>query len=832
MKNSKRSSVPMQEKLDYRKSQGENTPSEVKCMQRVPYASAIGSIMYEIWFLFMRKEPEIKLKVTCYTDAEVEYIDAAEASMEVVWMKKFINGLGDVMPSNKRPMEMLCDNAPAIAIANDPKIMRGAIHYQRKYHYIHEVIRDGEIVLKKVHTYDNLVDPFTIKRRSTATHVPVTGAAKRWVDRLTPGAVNTWDLLKKAFIQRYCPPSKTAKRLEYIHNFKQESDESLYQDWERYNDLLYKCPTHDINSHQKGPIPRMTPTQALIAIQTMVDHSQKWHDGTSSRNISSNSNTDGLAVIISKLDNLGRDMKELKENVHAIQVGCQICEGPHLDKECPLNEEVKQVEEVKYGEFGLPAPLYGSNGAKFRIKKLQENAEINTRNQSASLKNLETQIEQLTKELHSRTTNKAPSSSTRRSKVVNTDHETPHRPISSSKLNNLHGVSDFRGAQNEEERTTKVLQCQLPPKELNPGNFTLPCTIGNFNFYGMANLGASVNVIPKNIFEYLRLANLRNTNMLVEIVDMTKKAPLGIIENILVRIDKFLFPSDFVIIDKTPNETIILGMPFLATIHAKINVFDKEISLGIDNDRVSYDMEKKDHNFITSTEKFFMIKSNLDNRPQSPACSNNQSRKLRDRLPNDSLHDQGSKKKKIKLYQHTPRAHFCKPIKQTVNEKTKMSPTYDPTKSICDGGEGIYEYQTDSLVWDDRYVEWCNVSPAPGTSSQESNNPRPKDYTFKEWTLIKVGHAEINSTYWWHDHRLEQEEPDEMGIEIETYDPPNVQVETFEVKKYSFKGGQSFVCVTKEVDDALPLERKNILRFREIIRKEIDVDAKTKVEWA
>ncbi|GKE82859.1 hypothetical protein Tco_1552859 [Tanacetum coccineum] len=163
----------------------------------------------------------------------------------------------------------------------------------------------------------------------------------------------------------------------------------------------------------------------------------------------------------------------------------------------------------------------------------------------------------------------------------------------SSELNNLHEVSDFQGAQNEEERTTnKVLQCQLPPKELNQGNFTLPYTIGNFNFYGMADLGASVNVIPRNIFEYLRLANPRNTNMLVEMADMTKKAPLGIIENILVRIDKFLFPSDFVIIDKTPNEIIILDRPFLVTIHAEINVFDKEISLGINSDRVGYDMEK------------------------------------------------------------------------------------------------------------------------------------------------------------------------------------------------------------------------------------------------
>ncbi|GJV36766.1 hypothetical protein Tco_1409243, partial [Tanacetum coccineum] len=308
-----------------------------------------------------------------------------------------------------------------------------------------------------------------------------------------------------------------------------------------------------------GPIPGMTPTQALIAIQTMADHSQKWHDGTSNRNVSSSSNTDGLAAIVSKLDNLGCDMKKLKENVHVIQVGCQICEGLYLDKECPLNEEVKLLEEVKYGEFGRSTPFNGSNGSKFHVgppgyytrtdnrppyrekrpsleelmnkhqeestrrsakikewfKKLQENAEINTRNQSASLKNLETQIEQLTKELQARTTNGTPSSSARECKVVNNDHETQHRPISSRKVND------------KKEWTTKDMQCQLPPKEVNPRNFTLPCTISNINFYGMPNLGASVNVMPRNTFEYLRLANLRNNNMLVEMADMKKKAPLG-----------------------------------------------------------------------------------------------------------------------------------------------------------------------------------------------------------------------------------------------------------------------------------------------------------------
>nr|GEY53235.1 hypothetical protein [Tanacetum cinerariifolium] len=55
----------------------------------------------------------------------------------------------------------------------------------------------------------------------------------------------------------------------------------------------------------QGPIPGMTPVQALLAIQTMADHSQKWHDGISSKNIESGINSEGIAAIVNKLENLG-----------------------------------------------------------------------------------------------------------------------------------------------------------------------------------------------------------------------------------------------------------------------------------------------------------------------------------------------------------------------------------------------------------------------------------------------------------------------------------------------------------------------------------------------
>ncbi|GKC10265.1 hypothetical protein Tco_1001875, partial [Tanacetum coccineum] len=206
-------------------------------------------------------------------------------------------------------------------------------------------------------------------------------------------------------------------------------------------------------------------------------------------------------------------MKKLKENIHAIQVGCQTCRGVHLDKECPLNEEVKSVEEVKYGEFGRSAPF--SNGAKYHVgptkyytridnrpsfgekrpsleelmskylqestrrraemeewvKKLQENTEIKTRNQSASLKNSETQIEKLTKEFHEKTASEVTDSSFGQCKVVYANKEA----LLDNTINEPYEVSfvfynSIQVAQGEGV-PSRVLSCQLPPKELNPGNF-------------------------------------------------------------------------------------------------------------------------------------------------------------------------------------------------------------------------------------------------------------------------------------------------------------------------------------------------------------------------
>ncbi|GJV61781.1 hypothetical protein Tco_1467881 [Tanacetum coccineum] len=94
------------------------------------------------------------------SSAEAEYIAAFERSKEAVWLEISFLGLG-VVPTIEKPINMYCDNTGAIAIANESGITKGARHFHAKVHYLREVIEFGDIKLEKVHTDDNLADPFT-----------------------------------------------------------------------------------------------------------------------------------------------------------------------------------------------------------------------------------------------------------------------------------------------------------------------------------------------------------------------------------------------------------------------------------------------------------------------------------------------------------------------------------------------------------------------------------------------------------------------------------------------------------------------------------------------
>nr|GFC32268.1 reverse transcriptase domain-containing protein [Tanacetum cinerariifolium] len=136
------------------------------------------------------------------------------------------------------------------------------------------------------------------------------------------------------------------------------------------------------------------------------------------------------------------------------------------------------------------------------------------------------------------------------------------------------------------ENCSAVVLKKLLEKLGDPGRFLIPYDFtGLDNCLALADLGASINLMPLSIQKKLRLPTLNDTKMVLELVDRTISKPTGVAENVFVKVGKFYFPADFVILDFVvdPRVPLILGRPFLSAAHALIDVYEGEITLRHDD---------------------------------------------------------------------------------------------------------------------------------------------------------------------------------------------------------------------------------------------------------
>ncbi|KAK5833402.1 hypothetical protein PVK06_017227 [Gossypium arboreum] len=129
-----------------------------------------------------------------------------------------------------------------------------------------------------------------------------------------------------------------------------------------------------------------------------------------------------------------------------------------------------------------------------------------------------------------------------------------------------------------------ILQNKLPNKLKDLGSFTIPCLIGSLDVNNaLADLGASINVMPYKMFKQLGLGKPKQPRMSIQLVDKTIRFLRGTIEDVLVKIDKFIFPVDFIILDieEDSNTPLILGRPFLAIAKMIIDVGTGELTLRV-----------------------------------------------------------------------------------------------------------------------------------------------------------------------------------------------------------------------------------------------------------
>nr|GEZ58451.1 reverse transcriptase domain-containing protein [Tanacetum cinerariifolium] len=150
------------------------------------------------------------------------------------------------------------------------------------------------------------------------------------------------------------------------------------------------------------------------------------------------------------------------------------------------------------------------------------------------------------------------------------------------------------------ENCLAVILKKLPKKLGDPEKFLIPCGFSELKCKALANLGASINLMPLSVWKKLGLPELIPTRMTLELAKRAICTPVGIARDVFVPVGKFTFPADFVIVDyeSDPRVPFILGRPFLRTAHALIDVHGEDMILRDGDERLTLNMRHETEDYL------------------------------------------------------------------------------------------------------------------------------------------------------------------------------------------------------------------------------------------
>nr|GEX75775.1 reverse transcriptase domain-containing protein [Tanacetum cinerariifolium] len=194
-------------------------------------------------------------------------------------------------------------------------------------------------------------------------------------------------------------------------------------------------------------------------------------------------------------------------------------------------------------------------------------------------------------------------------------HMLKFAPIFKKLLNNKDKLIELTKTPLNKNCSAVVLK-KLPEKLGDPGRFLIPCDFSKFdNCLALADLGASINLMPLSIWKKLRLPTLNDTKMVLELADRTISKPTGVAENIFVKVGKFYFPADFVVLNfvADPRVPLILGRPFLKSSTKNLIPIPKECMVVSENRSQSNEPVNDNSSiFTTISNPLSDVESNSD----------------------------------------------------------------------------------------------------------------------------------------------------------------------------------------------------------------------------
>nr|GEX96003.1 reverse transcriptase domain-containing protein [Tanacetum cinerariifolium] len=387
---------------------------------------------------------------------------------------------------------------------------------------------------------------------------PLTHHATAWFNRLPRNSINTFEQMAKMFLGKYFSPSMVTKLKNEITNFRQRPDESLFEAWERYKLSIDRCPNNNM----------LPATQ----IDTFYNRLTLRHRDT----------INAAAALKAEMVEINKNLMkvlQINQQVKAVTPSCETCGGPHFYNDYPPT--VGQTQNVcAAGAYqGAPVSVPKPNPkpsipypSRLHDQKLRDKTNEQKYKFFKIFKDLDLNI------------------SFADALIL----MPKFGPTIKSLLTNKDKMYELARAPLNEHCSAVILK-KLPEKLGDPGKFLIPCDFSGMDeCLALADLGASINLMSLSVWNKLSLPELTLTLMTLELADRLISRLIGVAEDVFVKVGKFHFPVDFVVVDfdADPQVPLIPRRSILKTGGALIDVYAGELTLRVNNEALTFNLDQ------------------------------------------------------------------------------------------------------------------------------------------------------------------------------------------------------------------------------------------------
>nr|GEW85409.1 reverse transcriptase domain-containing protein [Tanacetum cinerariifolium] len=458
-----------------------------------------------------------------------------------------------------------------------------------------------------------------------------------WLEKKPPRSILTWEDLITKFINQFFPPSKTTNLHNEITRFQQRFDESFYEAWDRFNDMLRACPHHgffelhqldtfynalnindqdSLNSAAGGNFLDKFPRESLKIIEIKSKVRQTRAKAVVAK-VSTSSSTPAISSEVSELKDMVRALLIDKKNQSSAPAQSStpalVKAGQNLQIQMAnlmdmLSKLVSSNTASSSGSGTLPSNT--TTNPKEDLKVIQSETQTLVPEPivapvSVPMPNLKPSIPYPSRRDNERRRDQANEQIEKFYEIfkdmsfeISFTDALILMPKFASTLKALIGNKENLSEMARtpiNEHCSAVILNKLQRKLGDPSKFLIPCEfLGMDECLALADLGASINLMPLSVWEGLSLPELTPTCMTLELADRSVSKPIGIAKDVSVKVGVFHFPTDFVVVDFEPDPRVplILRRCFLKTGRALIDVHKSELTLRIRNKAITYNLDQ------------------------------------------------------------------------------------------------------------------------------------------------------------------------------------------------------------------------------------------------